>query len=198
LPDPSRRKPEEVDGDPSASGRLTVAKPTAHPAAQRSAKPEPTVKEAALAMLGRRTLSGAGLREKLLLKFPEQRRDSTRDDAGSEIEQVIARFADLGLLDDVAYAESFVRDRFLRAGYGRRRIAQDLQRKGVAAADIEVAIERVVDEPTERKMAERALERFRARRGHVDDARKVRDAAFRHLIGRGFSVSLVRDLLGVS
>jgi len=157
-----------------------------------------TVKDAALAMLGRRTMSAAGLREKLRSKFPGRDRDEAEDEAGGEIERVIVRFCDLGLLDDTAYAETFARDRFLRAGYGRRRIEQDLQRKGVAACDIAVAIERVVDEPTERRMAERALERFRARRAHVEDAQKLREAAFRHLIGRGFSVSLVRDLLAVS
>lgn len=169
------------------------------PAAARvSTKPEPTVKDAALAILSRRALSAAGLRDKLRKKFPEQRGDGGAEHRGDEIEDIIARFADLGLLDDAAYAETFVRDRFLRAGYGRRRIAQDLQRKGVAAADIAAAIESVVDDATERRLAEHALERFRARRARVADSEKLREAAFHHLIGRGFSVSLVRDLLAVS
>ena len=141
-------------------------------------------------MLGRRSQPAAGLREKLRRKFPEVGRD--------EIEEIIARFAELGLVDDLAYAETFARDRFLRAGYGRRRIAQDLARKGVATADVAAAIERVVDDATEREMAGRALERFRARRAQVSDPGKVREAAFRHLISRGFDVSLVRDLLAVS
>lgn len=141
-------------------------------------------------MLSRRSQPAAGLREKLHRKFPEEGRE--------EIEEILARFAELGLLDDRAYAETFVRDRFLRAGYGRRRIAQDLQRKGVTTADAAAAIERVVDDATERRMAGRALERFRARRAHVREPGKVREAAFRHLISRGFEVSLVRDLLAVS
>jgi regulatory protein len=141
-------------------------------------------------MLGRRSQSARGLREKLLRKFSEK--------SGGEIEDVIARFCELGLLDDMAYAETFARDRFLRAGYGRRRIEQDLERKGVASADIRAVLDRVVDESTERQMAECALERFRARRAHVKDPQKTREASFRHLIGRGFSVALVRDLLAVS
>jgi regulatory protein len=105
---------------------------------------------------------------------------------------------ELGLLDDNAFAEGFVRDRFLRAGYGRERIRNDLRRKGVARSDIEAAIAAVVDVGTERRQAEEALERFRARRTRVDDERKLREAAFRHLVGRGFGIALVRDVLDVS
>lgn len=148
------------------------------------------MKTAALAMLARRSQPAAGLREKLLRKFPE--------DAEGEIEDVIARFSDLGLLNDEAYAESFARDKFLRAGYGRRRIERDLERKGVSSSEIRSVLDKVVDETTERQQAARALERFRARRAHVGDPQKLREASFRHLIGRGFSVDLVRDLLAVS
>jgi regulatory protein len=138
-------------------------------------------------MLARRAQPAAALREKLLRTFPTD-----------EVEPVIARFEELGLLDDGAYAETFVRDRFLRAGYGRERIRRDLLRKGVARAQIDAAIDAVVDAATERSQAEQALQRFRTRRARTDDPRKLREAAFRHLVGRGFALALVRELLDVS
>ena len=105
-----------------------------------------------------------------------------------------------GLLWRAAYAEAFVRDRFLRAGYGRERIRADLKRRGLGATDIDRALSAVVDDQAERERAEGALARFmrlRARRKPRDDAR-LRDAAFRHLVGRGFPGDLVRDLLSGS
>jgi SOS response regulatory protein OraA/RecX len=94
-----------------------------------------------------------------------------------------------------------VRDRFERAGYGRERIRADLRARGIAAQEIRTAIASVIDDAKERACAARALERFCARRGPArhggteDATRRVRDAAFRHLVGRGFPVGLVTELL---
>jgi regulatory protein len=143
--------------------------------------------QAALAMLGRRALSAARVRERLAREF-----------GAEEAERVVTRLLGLGVLDDRRYAEAFTRDRALRAGHGRARIRADLLARGVSAADVDAAIAAVVDPAAERERAAGALERFRrvrATRARRADERKLREAAFRHLLGRGFSVDLVRELL---
>lgn len=151
-------------------------------------------------MLARRSYAQRGLLDRLRERFPEQ-----------ESEAAVERLAELGLLDDRDYAERFVRDRFGRAGYGPHRIRRDLMRKGVGAEDADAALASLIDASDEREKAVAALERFRSRRPVVaeDDAdrdtaelREARRAAsqaeFRHLMAKGFSASLVRDLLDVS
>jgi regulatory protein len=138
---------------------------------------------AGLSALARRAFSRDELRRRLL----------ERHDA-DEVEAALARMGELGLLDDLEYARTFVRDRFERRGYGRVRIASELGARGVAAAEAAAAIEEVVDAERERERAASTLERYLARRG---DQARAREGAYRHLTARGFPADLVRDLLGV-
>jgi len=146
--------------------------------------------QAALAMLARRSQPSARIRERIIDRF------------GSEAaERTLSRLSELRLLDDAAFAERFVRDRFERAGYGRERIRADLLARGIANAEVQAAISAVIDEGGERERAEKALAHFRRARARRtaatarNAARKLNEAAFRHLIGRGFPVALVRELL---
>jgi regulatory protein len=143
--------------------------------------------DVALAMLGRRSQPIARVRERLVRRF-----------GPDEADRVIARLLELCVLDDARYAESFVRDRFGRAGYGRERIRADLGSRGVSRGDIETAIAALLHPDAERAAAERALERFKRLKGDRLEPRKLRESAFRHLIARGFPLALVRDLLGSS
>lgn len=45
--------------------------------------------------------------------------------------QVLDRFADVGLIDDAAFAEVFVRSRHRERGLGRSALRRELERKGV-------------------------------------------------------------------
>jgi regulatory protein len=145
--------------------------------------------QAALAMLARRSQPVARIRERLVERF------------GSDAaERTVTRLLELRMLDDAAFAEQFVRDRFERAGYGRERIRSDLRARNLTAREIQTAIGSVIDEAGERAHAARALERFRrkrggARRGGPIENRRTREAAFRHLVNRGFPVELVHELL---
>jgi regulatory protein len=142
--------------------------------------------DAALAMLGRRSHPAARVRERIEARFGAETADRT-----------VARLLELRVLDDRAFAEAFTRDRFERAGYGRERIRAELLARGVAKADVEAAVGSIVDPERERETAGRALERFCGRRGGpCGGERKLRDAAFRHLMGRGFPLELVYELLG--
>jgi len=143
--------------------------------------------DVALAMLGRRAHPSAAVRRRISEKF-----------GAEEAERVVARLGVLGVLNDAAYAASFVRDRFMRAGYGRERIRADLVRRGVSRKDADTALAELVDTAAERERAARALARFTRLRGTRKEGNRLREAAFRHLVGRGFPIDLIRDLLSGS
>lgn len=118
-----------------------------------------------------------------------------------DVDAAIERLRSAGLLDDANFARQFARSKALGAGHSRRRIQQELGKRGVArdvsdaaiedvfedeAVDEDASIERVArkklrmlskaDEPTRR----RRLYGFLARRGYdSDDIQRV----MRSLIG---------------
>ncbi len=96
----------------------------------------------------------AKLREKLNPRY-----------AADDVEAAVLRLRELRLIDDDAWAERYVRDRFVRLGKGRHRIRAELLKQGVAAATAEAAIARAVPEDSERRRAETVLAELVAREG---------------------------------
>ena len=84
------------------------------------------------------------------------RRKGVPDDAATI---VLDRFEEVGLIDDAAFAEGWVRSRHGSRGLGRRAVAAELRRKGVASDVIDEALA-PLDQQGER---ERATELARAR-----------------------------------
>ncbi len=62
------------------------------------------------------------------------------------VDRAVARLQEQGLLDDAAFAQSFTRARVLGAQQSRRRVQQDLARKGVARTVSDAAIATVFAE----------------------------------------------------
>ncbi|SFM76087.1 regulatory protein [Pseudonocardia ammonioxydans] len=95
-------------------------------------------------------------------------------------DRVLERFDEVGLVDDKAFADQWVRSRHRFRGLGKRAIALELQRKGV---DRETADEALtgIDEDDER---ERARELVAKRlRGLPISTREERQASARKLVG---------------
>lgn len=95
-------------------------------------------------------------------------------------DRVLERFDEVGLVDDQAFADQWVRSRHRFRGLGKRAIALELQRKGV---DRETADEALtgIDEDSER---ERARELVAKRlRGLPIGTREERQASARKLVG---------------
>jgi len=53
---------------------------------------------------------------------------------------VLARFAEVGLIDDAAFARAWVESRHHGRGLGRRALSAELERRGVASQDIGAAV----------------------------------------------------------
>ena len=107
--------------------------------------------------------------------------------------QVLDRFEELGLVDDVAYAEGWVRSRHGSKGLGRRAVAAELRRKGVADDIVAAALE-PIDECQER---ERAYALARSRHAHVVGLPYA--AQVRRLMGaltrRGYDIGMASEVV---
>jgi len=107
----------------------------------------------------------------------------------SEIEAVIARLQNEGLLSDQRYAESYIHMR-KNKGYGPLRIEQELRERGVAecdykshlyAVDIDWSI--VLQAAYDKKYGDRACPNYQ------DKTKRMR-----YLQYRGFALDKIRDL----
>lgn len=85
------------------------------------------------------------------------RRRGVPDDAA---EAVLARFAEVGLIDDATFASAWVESRHHGKGLGRRALAAELSRRGVDREDIQVAVAQLspeTEQATARALVDRKL-----------------------------------------
>lgn len=132
----------------------------------------PLAKDRALLLLGYREHSASELRKKLF--------DAGYPDAACRA--VVARFQEIELVDDHRFANAWVRSR-RAAGYGARRIARDLELRGIGEDMIRTALDEAGDGTDEADRARAAL------RGKQPHDRASRERLLRRLITRGFSMS---------
>jgi regulatory protein len=139
----------------------------------------------ALNLLAARPYSTRALQRKLIQK------EYSAADADDAIRRLVAN----GLLDDVKYAEQYARSKILASGASKRRLTQELYRKGIKGdvavsaidnviADEEIDTTAVVERVARKKLAQlgdleplvlrRRLFGFLARRGYdVDEIKRV-------------------------
>ncbi len=91
-----------------------------------------------------------------------RRRLQERGYDATQVAAAVARFQELGLLDDRAFARNWVQDRQDLHPRGRQGLAAELRQKGLAPEVIAEALDEAVDEEAEEAQA-LALARTRAR-----------------------------------
>lgn len=153
------------------------------------------VYDRALNMLAFRARSSAELARSLVRK----------GEAKEHVDAAVARLQEQGLLDDAAFAASFTRAKVIGAQQSRRRVQQDLARKGVAREVTDAAIATVFEEEQvdQREVVEQAARKklrslkqlepatrrrrlyaFLARRGYdSEDIRKAMESVGEELRG---------------
>ncbi|MFE0046067.1 recombination regulator RecX [Streptomyces albireticuli] len=99
-----------------------------------------------------------------------------RDIPAEVAEEVLARFEDVGLIDDSAFAGAWVESRHHGRGLARRALARELRTKGVDAAVIDEAVGRLDSEQEERTARELVDRKLRATRG-LDREKRLRRLA---------------------
>jgi regulatory protein len=142
-------------------------------------------REAALSLLTYRSRSAAELRRRL------GRKGFDPEVAGRTVE----RMRELGVVDDAAFAETFVRDRVRRRPKGKRRLADELRAKGVDAETARAAVDEVLEreDATELDLARQAAAKWRPQPG--EEPARARRRLHGFLARRGFAGETVRQVM---
>jgi regulatory protein len=129
----------------------------------------------------------------------ELRAKLAKKDVPAELaEQLLDRFGEVGLVDDEAFARSWVESRQRSRGLARRALAQELRRKGVDDETARTALDDL--DPAQEEQAARALVRkkLRSLRGvdHATATRRLAGMLARKGYPAGLAFAVVRDELG--
>jgi regulatory protein len=111
--------------------------------------------------------------------------------------RVLDRFEQVGLVDDAAFADTWVRSRQAGRGLSRRALSHELRRKGVSDDVIAESLEQV-DAETEREAAAALVARKLPSTRGLDPARRTRRLVgmlARKGYGPGLAAGVVREAL---
>jgi len=140
----------------------------------------------ALNMLAFRARSSSELARSLQRKGEEK----------PHVDWAFARLQEQGLLDDAAFARAFARGRIVDGKQSRRRVQQDLARKGVSRPESDEAIDTVFDEEAVDQRAiveEAARKKLRSLSGLEPAVQRRRLYGF--LARRGYEMDDIRSVL---
>jgi len=153
-------------------------------------KPQP-LDEAALYEYAVRAL-GRQMRTVAELKRLMSHRVEPGETGESKIAAVVGRLQDQHYLDDRAFASTYARLRQENQSLGKRRVQQELTRKGVHAELVTNTLESTYAEVSEEELARRYVSRKRMVKPQND---KETARLVRRLVGAGFSFNIISTLL---
>ena len=147
----------------------------------------PSAYNYALNLLSARPYATRALHRKLIQK---QYSAADADDA-------IRRLVDNGLLDDAKYAEQYARSKILSSGSSKRRLQQDLYRKGIKGDLATNAIAAVLEseEIDPAAVLERVAKKKLAGMGDLEPL-VLRRRLFAFLARRGYDVDEIKSVVG--
>jgi regulatory protein len=108
-------------------------------------------------------------------------------------ETVLSRFADVGLIDDAAFARAWVESRHYSRGLSRRSLSAELRRQGVQSEEIREAVDTL--DPEQEVVTARRLvqQKMAGTRGQPPEVRIRRAAGT--LARKGYPAGLVFRLI---
>jgi regulatory protein len=147
---------------------------------------EPALYDYAIAALGRRMRTVTELKRLMRSRVEEGYTGNAK------ILAVVTRLEEHHYLDDPAYAATYARLRQDNEKFGRRRVQQELSRKGVSSATISTILDTAYENVGEEALARRHLERKRVKQpaNEKESARVVR-----LLVRGGFSTAVIFKIL---
>jgi regulatory protein len=175
-------------GEQTAGGQRAAPSTAAGGAASGDAALRERMREQALRLLEVRGRSRFELRGRLLAK----------GHPAAAVDALLERLGASGLLDDARFARDRARAMLRRKGWGPRKLAADLARRGVEREQVDAAIaEAYADAGTDPAaiMRREVVKRFGPDILDPDTAAKTRARARRFLLGRGFTPEAVAELL---
>jgi regulatory protein len=154
-------------------------------------KPPPLLDEPALYQYAVKAL-GRQMRTVAELKRLMSRKVEAGESGQNKIAAVVARLQDQHYLDDPAFASTYTRLRQENQGFGKRRVQQELARKGVQSELVASTIESAYAEVSEDELVRRYVARKRLEKPQ-DDKQSAR--VIRRLVAAGFSFAVISKLL---
>jgi len=148
----------------------------------------PTAYNYALNLLAARPYASRALHRKLI-----QKKYSAAD-----ADDVIRRLLDNGLLNDERFAEQYARSKMLSTGASKRRLTQDLYRKGIKGDIATSAIANVIDqdEIDPAAVIERVARKKLAQLGDLEPV-VLRRRLFAFLARRGYDVDEIKRVVSL-
>ena len=146
----------------------------------------PSAYNYALNLLSARPYSTHALHKKLIQKkYP-----------AADADDAIRRLVDNGLLNDAKYAEQYARSKILSTGVSRRRLQQDLYRKGIKGDIATNAIAAVIEEEEIDPAAviERVAKKKLSQMGDLEPL-VLRRRLFAFLARRGYDVDEIKRVV---
>ncbi len=140
----------------------------------------------ALNLLAARPYSTRSLHRKLIQK----------EYSAADADDAIRRLVAAGLLDDAKYAEQYARSKILATGASKRRLTQDLYRKGIKSDVASSAIDNVIadEEIDTAAVVERVAKKKLAQLGDLDPL-VLRRRLFGFLARRGYDVDEIKRVV---
>jgi regulatory protein len=126
------------------------------------------------------------------LKRLMSRRVEPGEAGETKVAAVIARLLDQRYLDDPAFASTYTRLRQENQSFGKRRVQQELTRKGLQGELVASTIESAYAQVSEEDLARRYIARKRIAKPE-DEKQTAR--LIRRLIGAGFSFAIISKLM---
>ena len=136
-----------------------------------------SAKEKAMDYLAAAEHTGGMLRQKLLRRYGEE-----------AVEAAVERMTELGLVNDLDYSRRFAADAVSLRCYPRRRIAMELQKRGVPEEVIAEALTDVTEEAEVESACRLLQKQYLAKLGNYSERDKVKAALQR----RGFGHQTIR------
>jgi regulatory protein len=126
------------------------------------------------------------------LKRLMSRRVEPGEAGETKVAAVVTRLLDQRYLDDPAFASTYTRLRQENQSFGKRRVQQELTRKGVKGELVASTIESAYAQVSEEDLARRYIARKRITKPK-DEKETAR--LIRRLVGAGFSFAIISKLL---
>ena len=142
---------------------------------------------------------------RIATKFINTRRRSEREvaqklkgyDFDKEIiEEVTTSLKAIGLIDDLAFARSFIHDKLIGKPHSAKRLELDLKKKGIAKDVTAEALKEVAgDESEEDRAYKTAEKKWQQLERRETDIKKRKQKLFTFLASRGFAFDVIRIVI---
>lgn len=164
---------------------------------QKRAKPpfdETKLRDLALHYVGRYATSRGKLTSYLHRKLRERGWDG---EGAPPVNAIVERFAELGYVDDAAFAAAKARDLAAR-GYGARRLGQTLFAAGIDDDDASEARQIAHDQAVEAALAFARRRRFGPYAAEKNEDRKLHQKQLSAMLRAGHDLALSRQILDLA